>query len=417
MTNRELLRTVNPLRVVLGAVVETTLSALYAPIMMMMQMRQISEIFVGQDSGWATQSRKHSRTPWPTLLRRHWLQTLAGIHIFFPDPWPKKRHHKRRLLQPAFAHALALGVTTLELDCAVTRDGVVVVSHDALLKPQITRGPDGRWLDHEGPPIWALAYDELQRYDVGRIRPGSAYAKRFFRQHGIPLERFGNVPSPGEFWSRLYHPVAPDRDAGPPGQWRKDRVQAGPVRKVHINGRGRLVHAPPDLRDHLRDDAPKVRVVVEADVRLVEPALALDPDVERAVDHDLRDAVVVEEPLERAVAEDVVRDLGLEAVAVVPRQPRLLHEPPPDVAGDAVSQRAGVDLDVEDLRPELRDDRHVDTVLQLAERVGPARLYRRTAGRESLVQIHYALPRRSRLGEPVDSFAADPLDGAAALVR
>lgn len=29
--------------------------------------------------------------------------TLAGVHLFFPDPWPKKRHHKRRLLQPAFA--------------------------------------------------------------------------------------------------------------------------------------------------------------------------------------------------------------------------------------------------------------------------------------------------------------------------
>lgn len=25
--------------------------------------------------------------------------TLAGIHIYFPDPWPKKRHHKRRLIQ------------------------------------------------------------------------------------------------------------------------------------------------------------------------------------------------------------------------------------------------------------------------------------------------------------------------------
>jgi tRNA (guanine-N7-)-methyltransferase len=32
---------------------------------------------------------------------------LAGIHVFFPDPWPKKRHHKRRLLKPAFVHALA----------------------------------------------------------------------------------------------------------------------------------------------------------------------------------------------------------------------------------------------------------------------------------------------------------------------
>ena len=33
--------------------------------------------------------------------------SLAGIHVYFPDPWPKKRHHKRRLLQPSFVHALA----------------------------------------------------------------------------------------------------------------------------------------------------------------------------------------------------------------------------------------------------------------------------------------------------------------------
>jgi len=34
--------------------------------------------------------------------------SLAGVHVFFPDPWPKKRHHKRRLLKPEFVHALAL---------------------------------------------------------------------------------------------------------------------------------------------------------------------------------------------------------------------------------------------------------------------------------------------------------------------
>jgi tRNA (guanine-N7-)-methyltransferase len=35
------------------------------------------------------------------------LSSLAAIHVFFPDPWPKKRHHKRRLLNPGFVHALA----------------------------------------------------------------------------------------------------------------------------------------------------------------------------------------------------------------------------------------------------------------------------------------------------------------------
>jgi len=32
---------------------------------------------------------------------------LDGVHIFFPDPWPKKRHHKRRLIQPPFVALLA----------------------------------------------------------------------------------------------------------------------------------------------------------------------------------------------------------------------------------------------------------------------------------------------------------------------
>ncbi|HEY6821925.1 MAG TPA: tRNA (guanosine(46)-N7)-methyltransferase TrmB [Burkholderiales bacterium] len=33
--------------------------------------------------------------------------TLSAVHLFFPDPWPKKRHHKRRLVQPSFAELLA----------------------------------------------------------------------------------------------------------------------------------------------------------------------------------------------------------------------------------------------------------------------------------------------------------------------
>lgn len=34
-------------------------------------------------------------------------RALSAIHIFFPDPWPKQRHHKRRLVQPSFAALLA----------------------------------------------------------------------------------------------------------------------------------------------------------------------------------------------------------------------------------------------------------------------------------------------------------------------
>ncbi len=83
---------------------------------------------------------------------------------------------------PAFARALSIGVTTLELDVGVTADGVVVVAHDRRLNGNIARGADGRWLVGRAPAIRELTYHELQRYDVGRIRPGSDYSKRFSEQ-------------------------------------------------------------------------------------------------------------------------------------------------------------------------------------------------------------------------------------------
>ena len=86
---------------------------------------------------------------------------------------------------PAFARALAIGVTTLELDCAITKDGVVVVSHDPVFNPDITRGPDGKWLRKTGPAIWALDFTDTQRYDVGRINPGSAYSMRWPEQQPV----------------------------------------------------------------------------------------------------------------------------------------------------------------------------------------------------------------------------------------
>ena len=88
-------------------------------------------------------------------------------------------HRGARGLRPentlaGFAFALELGVSTLELDCAVTRDGIVVVSHDPVLNPDYTRDEQGRFLDAAGPPIATLSYAELQRYDVGRLRPGTS---------------------------------------------------------------------------------------------------------------------------------------------------------------------------------------------------------------------------------------------------
>ena len=97
---------------------------------------------------------------------------------------------------PAFAQALSIGVTTLELDAGVTEDGVVVVCHDRRLNRDIARGPDGRWLTGRTRAIRELTFHELQRYDIGRIRPGSDYSKRFQdqrRMDGVRIPRLADV--------------------------------------------------------------------------------------------------------------------------------------------------------------------------------------------------------------------------------
>lgn len=111
-----------------------------------------------------------------------------------PSPFDLQGHRGARGLRPentlaGFAHALAIGVSTLELDTGVTRDGVVVVSHDRALNPDHTRDASGRWLEGTGPTIFSLTFAELQSFDVGRLRPGTPYAARFPEQIAVDGER------------------------------------------------------------------------------------------------------------------------------------------------------------------------------------------------------------------------------------
>lgn len=104
-------------------------------------------------------------------------------------------HRGARGLRPentlaAFSFAIATGVTTLETDLAVTKDGVLVISHDPFLNPDVVRGPDGRWLGAKGTPIHSLTLAELERYDIGRLDPASAYARSFPEQQAEDGQRF-----------------------------------------------------------------------------------------------------------------------------------------------------------------------------------------------------------------------------------
>lgn len=97
---------------------------------------------------------------------------------------------------PGFAKALEIGVTTLEMDLGVTKDGVLVVSHDSALNPDHTRDAAGHWIKGPGPEIFSLTLEELRRYDVGRLRPWSLYAARFPAQVGadrVPIPTLREV--------------------------------------------------------------------------------------------------------------------------------------------------------------------------------------------------------------------------------
>jgi glycerophosphoryl diester phosphodiesterase len=121
---------------------------------------------------------------------KRWLVLILALAISRATAFDLQGHRGARGLAPentlpAFERALALGVTTLELDVAMTRDGVLVIHHDRTLNPDVTRDAAGRFLDGRGPAIHALTWAELRAYDVGRLRPGSEYASQFPAQQPV----------------------------------------------------------------------------------------------------------------------------------------------------------------------------------------------------------------------------------------
>jgi glycerophosphoryl diester phosphodiesterase len=97
---------------------------------------------------------------------------------------------------PGFATALGIGVTTLELDLAVTGDSAVVVIHNPRFEPEIARHANGEWLQQSSPGIVSMTLETVKSYDVGRLNPARKYARRYPEQQaldGIPVPTLAEV--------------------------------------------------------------------------------------------------------------------------------------------------------------------------------------------------------------------------------
>ena len=100
----------------------------------------------------------------------------------------------------AFQRACEIGVDAVELDVLLTVDNKIAVHHDYSLKPEITRTPQGEWLNRPGPTIKELTLAQLKTYDVGRLNPGTRYSRRYPEQQPVDGER---IPTLGEVISLL----------------------------------------------------------------------------------------------------------------------------------------------------------------------------------------------------------------------
>ena len=82
----------------------------------------------------------------------------------------------------AFENAIRMGTTTIELDIAITSDGIPVISHDPALNPAYTRDANGQWLTRHEPLIKNMTLAEVQTYDIGRLNPAHPYGREFPEQ-------------------------------------------------------------------------------------------------------------------------------------------------------------------------------------------------------------------------------------------
>lgn len=143
-------------------------------------------------------SHRETMTPMHTLLTVALSIGLEAIELFSPrdaqssSPKVSVLVHGHRGARarwpentlPAFEYALQVGVEFLEMDLAVTKEGVLVISHDPHVNPEICLSPQGEKITQPPPLIHELTLTELKRYDCGSIRH-----PRFVGQKPVPGTR------------------------------------------------------------------------------------------------------------------------------------------------------------------------------------------------------------------------------------
>ncbi len=125
---------------------------------------------------------------------------LCTSWLALANPTAIYGHRGARGLAPentlaAYKTALRIGVDYVDMDIGMTKDGVLVVTHNLTLNPDITRDAKGHWITSPNLKIKDLTLKQIETYNVGKIKPGTAYAKLFRNQHAEAIARIPTLVS------------------------------------------------------------------------------------------------------------------------------------------------------------------------------------------------------------------------------
>ncbi|MFD2037608.1 glycerophosphodiester phosphodiesterase family protein [Belliella marina] len=128
---------------------------------------------------------------------------------------------------PAMIKALDLGVTTLELDLAVTKDGEIIVSHEPYMNPLICLTPEGEEISEgdKSHNIYQMTFVEMKQYDAGskfhsgfplqvkfhvtkpKLKDLFEVVEKYVTDHDLPLPNYNIEIKSSPNGDGTYHPV------------------------------------------------------------------------------------------------------------------------------------------------------------------------------------------------------------------
>lgn len=156
---------------------------------------------------------------------------------------------------PAFQYAIAQGADVLELDMAVTKDGVLVVSHDPILEPPVCSGPVPKAVIHE------LTLEEVRQWDCGRVQNPAFPTQQTVPGAKMPtLDEVFALASKGNFKFNIETKIFPNHPELTPPPDEFVRLVLAQIRKHHLESRVILQSFDFRTLHEMKKQAPEIKL-------------------------------------------------------------------------------------------------------------------------------------------------------------